>query len=57
MKKRYTSKRKYAPKRRYKRKTKGAKIGKSMQNKSYSYVAKKYTTVDTIQIPAGRDIF
>lgn len=26
-----------------------------MQNKSYSYVAKKYTKVDTIEIPAGSD--
>ncbi len=57
MKKRYTSKKRYGSKRRYKKKTKGARIGKSMQNKSYSYVAKKYTSVETLDIPVGRDIF
>lgn len=57
MKKRYTPKKRYGSKRRYKKKTKGARIGKSMQNKSYSYIAKKYTAVQTLEIPAGSDFF
>jgi len=54
MKKRYTKKR-YGSKRRYKKKTKGARIGKSMQNKSYSYIAKKYTAVQPLTAPALQD--
>lgn len=55
MKKRYTSKKRYGHKRRYKKKTKGARIGKSMQNKSYSYIAKKYTAVQPLTAVALSD--
>jgi hypothetical protein len=54
--KRYTSRRrKRAPRRKRSFKTKAAKIGKSIQKSSYSYVKKKYTAVIPMQLAAGRD--
>lgn len=54
--KRYTSKKRYTGRRRkYKKKTKGARIGKSMQNKTYSYIKKKYTLVQPITAILNRD--
>ena len=55
MKKRYTYRRKRTTKRRYKRKTKGGKIGKRMQRQSLSFVQKKYTFVQPINVAAGED--
>jgi len=54
--KRYTSRRrKRAPRRKRTFKTKSARIGKSIQKSSYSYVKKKYTAVIPMQVAAGRD--
>lgn len=56
--KRYTSRRrKRAPRRKRTFKTKGAKIGKSIQKSSYSYVKKKYTAVIPMRMAQGRDRF
>jgi len=56
--KRYTSRRrKRAPRRKRSFKTKAAKIGKSIQKSSYSYVKKKYTAVIPMKIALGRDRF
>lgn len=50
-KKKYASKRRYGIKKRrsYRRKTLAAKVGRSMQRKSLSFVKKKYTFVTPIQ--------
>jgi len=56
--KRYTSRRrKRAPRRKRTFKTKSARIGKSIQKSSYSYVKKKYTAVIPMKIALGRDRF
>jgi len=51
----YRSKRRYGIKKR-KRTTAGRKIGRSMQQKSYSYVKKKYTVVQPITAVANNDL-
>lgn len=57
MRKTYRSKRRYGiKKRRYTKKTAGRKIGRSMQQKSYSYVRKKYTVVQPITAIANSDL-
>lgn len=54
--KRYTSRRrKRAPRRKRSFKTKSARIGKSIQKSSYSYVKKKYTAVVPMRVGIGRD--
>lgn len=55
MKKRYTYRKKRTTRRRYKRKTKGGKIGKRMQRQSLSFVQKKYTFVQPVNVLAGED--
>ncbi|WP_445749981.1 MULTISPECIES: hypothetical protein [Pseudomonadati] len=57
MKKYISRRRKRAPRRKRSFKSKAAKIGKSIQKSSYSYVKKKYTAVIPMQLPAGRDRF
>lgn len=51
----YKKKRPMRRKRTYKAKTKGARSGKAMQNRSYSYIAKKYTSVQPITAVALSD--
>lgn len=57
MKKYISRRRKRAPRRKRSFKSKAAKIGKSIQKSSYSYVKKKYTAVIPMQLPVGRDRF
>lgn len=55
-KKSFRSKRRYGiRKRKSYRKTAGRKIGRAMQNKSYSYVRKKYTVIQPLTATAGVD--
>ncbi len=55
MPKKYTRKKPPMRKRRTS-KTKSGRIAKSMQNKSLSYVRKKYTVVIPIDVPAGLNV-